>query len=193
MKPSAFKHVKNIEYFEFEEDFVEEGIRCIPMIVRFKLDKAGIKLKLNEWAKFNVDEKVRLALLECNEEEEIKKYNQFVSNLIRCYTNKEATVLAIDINPAWNNKVKIPSELLEKVLEFDNIINNEQWSSLTVLQRFALLKLCRSNHENKNLPIAPAPKGNAHYYSLEVLIYVFASPIKKAKMAKKYYFNTKVS
>jgi hypothetical protein len=154
MQPSEFKHIKNIEYFEFEEGFVEEGIRCIPMIVRFKLDKAGIKLKLNEWAKFSVDEKVRLAFLECNEEEEIKNYNQFVSTLIHHYTNKEATVLPIDKNPAWDNKVVIPVELLNKATAFDNAISNEQWSSLSELQRFALLKLCRSNHENKNLPIA---------------------------------------
>ncbi len=154
MQPSEFKHIKNIEYFEFEEDFVDEGIRCIPMIVRFKLDKAGIKLKLNEWAKFNVDEKVRLALLECNEEEEIKNYNQFVSILILRYTNKEATVLPIDVNPAWSNKIKIPVEITEKAMEFNNSIKKEQWSSLTELQRFALFKLCRSNHENKNLPIA---------------------------------------
>ena len=154
MQPSEFKHIKNIEYFEFEEGFVEEGIRCIPMIVRFKLDKSGIKLKLNEWAKFNVDEKVRLALLECNEDEEIKNYNQFVSTLILRYTNKEATVLQIDTNPAWSNKIQIPIEIIEKAMEFNNSIMNEQWSSLTELQRFALLKLCRSNHENKNLPIA---------------------------------------
>ena len=36
------------EGFVFEEDFVEENVRCIPMTVRFKMDAAGIKLKLAE-------------------------------------------------------------------------------------------------------------------------------------------------
>ena len=47
---SVFKDMAGIEYFNFEEDFVEKNIRCIPMIVRFKMDKAGIKLKLAEWS-----------------------------------------------------------------------------------------------------------------------------------------------
>jgi len=36
--------MNGIEYFKFEEDFIEEDVRCIPMIVRFKMDLAGIKL-----------------------------------------------------------------------------------------------------------------------------------------------------
>ncbi|WP_353849846.1 nitrate reductase associated protein, partial [Hydrotalea sp.] len=36
------KPTKKIEYFQFEEDFVEENVRCIPMIVRFKMDAVGI-------------------------------------------------------------------------------------------------------------------------------------------------------
>ena len=154
MGTSIFKKVNNIEYFEFEEDFIENGIRCIPMIVRFKLDKAGIKLKLGEWAKFSSEEKVRLALLECNEEEERKNYYHYVAALVQHYTNKAATPLLIDENPEWNNRIKVPAELLDKAMEFDKAISKEQWESLTILQRFALLKLCRSGHENKNFPIA---------------------------------------
>ena len=154
MQPSVFKHMKNIEYFEFEEDFMEQGIRCIPMIVRFKLDRAGIKLKLHEWVKFSSEEKVRLALLECNEEDERKNYYHYVAALVQHYTNKPATALQVDESPGWNNKIQVPSELLNKAMEIDKAITKEQWGSLTTLQRFALLKLCRSGHENKNFPIA---------------------------------------
>src|SRR5688572_30077237 len=38
---SSFFGRKDIEYFAFEEDFMEENVRCIPMIVRFKMDKSG--------------------------------------------------------------------------------------------------------------------------------------------------------
>ena len=44
-------------YFNFEEDFVENNVRCIPMIVRFKLDACGIKLKLSEWSKMVIEER----------------------------------------------------------------------------------------------------------------------------------------
>ena len=153
-QPSEFKQLGNIEYFDFEEDFMEDGVRCIPMIVRFKLDKAGIKLKLGEWVKFSSEEKIRLALLDCNEEEEIKNYHELAASLVQYYTHKEATELSVDKNPAWNNKTMVPAELLQKAMEAENTISKEQWQSLTMLQRFALLKLCRSSHENKNFPIA---------------------------------------
>jgi hypothetical protein len=144
----------SIEYFRFEEDFVEEGIRCIPMIVRFKLDNAGIKLALKEWATFNNEEKFQLALMECNNEEAVKKYRATVVTFVKKYTGKDARTLSIENEPGWNNDTTVPGELLLKAAEAGVNINTYQWKSLTILQRFALLKLCRSGHENRNFPIA---------------------------------------
>ena len=152
--PSEFRQLKEIEYFDFEEDFVEEGIRCIPMIVRFKLDKAGIKLKLGEWAKFSSNEKLELALLDCTNPEEVNRYHDTVASLVTHYTGKEATVIPIEKDPSWNNSATVPRELIQKTMELENTISTKQWKSLTTLQRFALLKLCRSGHENRNFPIA---------------------------------------
>ena len=41
----------NPVYFQFEADFVE-SLRCIPMQVRYKLDTCGVKLKLHHWHQF---------------------------------------------------------------------------------------------------------------------------------------------
>ncbi len=151
---SEFKGLKGIEYFNFEEDFVEENIRCIPMIVRFKMDAAGIKLKLSEWSKFNVQERVELAVKNCTTEEEAKMYNTYLSSLIKKYTNSEATVLAMNQNPEWADAKNVPAILQEKIQKLNYAINEEQWKRLTNLQRFALIKLSREGHESKNLPKA---------------------------------------
>ncbi len=150
---SEFSQLEDIEYFDFEEDFVEEGIRCIPMIVRFKLDKAGIKLKLAEWAKFSNDEKSVLALLACSSEGEITNYHNTVVSLIERYTGKGATALPIDKDPDWNSFL-VPPELNQRAMELDQAISTKQWNDLTTLQRFALLKLCKPGHENRNFPLA---------------------------------------
>ncbi|MGZ8559113.1 MAG: nitrate reductase associated protein [Chitinophagaceae bacterium] len=151
---SAFKDAAGIEYFDFEENFVERNIRCIPMIVRFKMDKAGIKLKLAEWNKFSVEERIELATIQCGNEEEARRYYNFLVGLISKNTGKEATCLAIDQNPAWADTDKLPGMLVEKLKEFDWNISTGQWKELTNLQRFALLKLCRPGHESKNFPKA---------------------------------------
>jgi len=143
-----------IEYFWFEEDFVEQNMRCIPMIVRFKMDNAGIKLKLAEWSKFNALERQELALKQIETKDELNEYRGFLSSLIYRYTGNTPTLLEANPNPAWVNLTTVPKALIEKSKEFNWEITTEQWSALTTLQRFALLKLCRPGHENKNFPKA---------------------------------------
>src|SRR5690349_16432371 len=88
-------------YFRFEEDFVEDNIRCIPMIVRFKLDACGIKLKLAQWSKFTAKERKQLSDMPCVTEEQIKAYGVFLQGLIAARTGHEATLLEPDSHPAW--------------------------------------------------------------------------------------------
>jgi hypothetical protein len=154
LRPSGFKQLKGIEYFDFEEDFVEENVRCIPMTVRFKMDAAGIKLKLTEWSKFSEDERIELAIKPAATKAEIAMYHGYLAALIKKYTHAAATALAVDSIPAWANLKLIPALLQEKAKEFNLIISLVQWQQLTNLQRFALLKLCRPGHENKNFPKA---------------------------------------
>jgi hypothetical protein len=151
---SEFRNLRSIEYFQFEEDFIEKNVRCIPMIVRFKMDAAGIKLKLAEWAKFSVEERIELALKPCSSKEEISAYNNYLAGLVVKYTGKEATILYADQFPDWANTDTVPDLLNEKAKEYGWTISKEQWKLLTDLQRFALTKLYKEGHENKNFPKA---------------------------------------
>ncbi|MDB5020053.1 MAG: hypothetical protein JWQ28_1180 [Pedobacter sp.] len=148
--PSEFIGVKGIEYFNFEEDFVEDNIRCIPMVVRFKMDAVGVKLKLSEWSKFKPKERVKLALMPIDMASELENYHQYLTSLISSYTGNTATNMEVDRQPAWGNIQQIPDLLIEKALEIQLELSTEQWQQLTDIQRFALLKLCRPGHENKN-------------------------------------------
>jgi hypothetical protein len=151
---SEFRNLDGIEYFNFEEDFIEENVRCIPMIVRFKMDAAGIKLKLSEWSKFKKEERIQLALLPAATGDETKEYHNYLATLIESRTSGTATTLTVNTNPDWENLENIPDMLIEKAKELDLVITTVQWKALTNLQRFALLKLCRPGHENKNFPKA---------------------------------------
>lgn len=142
--------MESVEHFEFEDDFVEKNIRCIPMIVRFKMDKAGIKLKLKEWNKFSVEERKELAVKACSNEEEAKEYNNYLAGLIKDRTGNEATSLAVEQKPGWSNINLIPEVVIEKAKEFDVAISRKQWQDLSNLQRFTLIKLTRPGHESKN-------------------------------------------
>jgi hypothetical protein len=136
-------------FFDFEADFVD-SLRCIPMIVRLKLDTCGVKLKLVEWNRFTQSECQQLVESPCEELTAVNTYREYVSELIFQQTGHGASLLEIDPQPAWLNDREIPPAITTKATEHQLNISRSQWKNLTPLQRFALIKLTRSAHENNN-------------------------------------------
>jgi hypothetical protein len=152
--------VENV-FFKFEEDFVEASIRCIPMIVRFKLDACGIKLKLAEWSKMTAEDREDLATAGCESSEEIAQYRDKLIHLIFTRTGNSATPIPVPDYPAWSRTDEIPYPIREKLVESSFDFSLVQWQQLRPLQRFALLKLSYPGHENKNFPKAMVEFGLA--------------------------------
>ena len=137
------------DFFQFEADFVD-SLRCIPMQLRFKLDNCGVKLKLSHWHEFSEQERQTLVEMPCTSKEECQNYQEFLQNLIIEKTGTPAKELLIEDNPAWMKEEEIPETIHQKAAESSLDITVEQWKKLTPLQRFALIKLSRPSHENKN-------------------------------------------
>jgi hypothetical protein len=137
------------DFFKFEADFVD-SLRCIPMQVRYKLDNCGVKLKLSHWHQFTEEERQSLVEMPCTSGEECQEYREFLQNLIIDKTGTAASEIAVEENPAWINEKEIPETIQIKAAESKVNITVEQWEKLAPLQRFALIKLSRSSHENKN-------------------------------------------
>ncbi len=152
--PSPFAGLQGIEYFDFEEEFMANGIRCIPMAIRMKMDMAGIKLKLGEWNRFTVEDRITLALKPCGEGPEIESFRQFLASLIQDRAGKLPKYIEVDAEPEWQNRSFVPMAVFLKGISFGVLIGLKEWGNLTALQRFALIKLCRAGHQNHNFPAA---------------------------------------
>lgn len=137
------------QFFKFEADFVD-SLRCIPMQVRMKLDTCGVKLKLNHWHQFSQQERQTLVEMPCSTAEEVQIYQQHLQQFVINHTGTPASELPIDEHPAWMDAATIPSSVQEKAGELGVSLTTEQWAGLTPAQRFALIKLSRPSHENKN-------------------------------------------
>jgi hypothetical protein len=135
--------------FRFEEEFVDD-LHCIPMVVRFKLDTCGIKLKLAQWNQFSQDEREQFIFQPCTTEEEIADYREFLKDLIFMYSETDASEIPIEENPPWLDISVIPPALVTKAQDHDITLSLQQWQNLMPLQRFALIKLSRPSHESKN-------------------------------------------
>ena len=138
-----------MSYFQFESDFVD-SLQCIPMQVRMKLDNCGVKLKLVHWNQFSQSQRQSLVDMPCQTEGETQAYKEFLQNLVIEKTGQPAKELAIAPHPPWLDDATIPQNVQTKVKECQVDLSLQQWSSLTPAQRFALIKLSRPSHENKN-------------------------------------------
>uniref|UniRef100_UPI0018D31425 nitrate reductase associated protein n=1 Tax=Gluconobacter thailandicus TaxID=257438 RepID=UPI0018D31425 len=139
--------------FGFERDFADT-LRCIPMSVRMKLDECGIKLSLRQWSRFNYEDRYELCY-RSTESDTNETYCHFLEELIRTRANEEPVYLTQAQSIEWKDGRSVPICLQKQVIEKAlPPVRPEKWRTLTPLQRFSLIKLCRSGHENHNLPAA---------------------------------------
>jgi hypothetical protein len=137
------------DFFEFEADFTD-SLRCIPMSVRYKLDTSGVKLKLNHWNQFSPAERQQLVDLPCASTAEVATYRTHLRQMIQAQTGDLPADLPVASQPDWLNPTQIPDSVIAQAESVGQSITSEQWAQLSPLQRFALIKLSRSLHENSN-------------------------------------------
>jgi len=70
--------------------------------------------------------------------------------LVQQVQGSPADTLAIEANPAWADSEGVPAPVQAQAAQAGATITLDQWRSLRPLQRFALIKLSRPSHENRN-------------------------------------------
>ncbi|MBE9203318.1 nitrate reductase associated protein [Synechocystis salina LEGE 06099] len=145
-------------FFQFEADFID-SLRCIPMVVRYKLDTCGVKLKLSHWHQLSFAQRQYLTEANCETLAEVSHYGEKLQNWVTELTGQPASTLSVPDLPEWLNADQIPTQILTELAnKLPSVqspgITLTQWQSLTPLQRFALIKLSRASHENRNFLLA---------------------------------------
>lgn len=139
--------------FDFEADFAAT-LHCISMLVRAKLDRAGVKLSLKQWSRLQIDQREAVAQRACDTPIEIKLWRD---TLVDSLPDSHSAIieLPVDENPAWADTGIVPEALNTQTRRrLGSNLSLEAWARLRPLQRFALLKLARDSHEQANLPAA---------------------------------------
>jgi hypothetical protein len=137
------------QFFQFEADFVD-SLRCIPMQVRMKLDTCGVKLKLNHWNQFSQAERQKLTEMPCEDETTAAAYRDFLQELVTRYEGSPAKTLPVEPVPPWQDEAVIPATVITQTEKVGGHLTLERWQALEPIQRFALIKLSRPSHENRN-------------------------------------------
>ena len=137
-------------FLAFESE-LERSLKCIPMAVRLKLDQCGIKLSLSDWNQFPEGNRRNLLQARCDEPRQVTRYREALCRLIQVTLGGDPQLIAVPEIPPWDDAV-IPTQVTDKFTQMGvNLPTPTQWRALNTLQRFALVKLTRSAHENHNL------------------------------------------
>ncbi|MEM6255849.1 MAG: nitrate reductase associated protein [Cyanobacteria bacterium P01_D01_bin.156] len=134
--------------FRFEQEFID-SLRCIPMLVRLKLDTCGVKLKLNHWHQFSQTERRTLVTMPCDTQETVVAYQTYLQSLVTGYTGQPAKEIEVP-NPLPWMATTLPEQVEQQAATHGLTIDTDTWQGLTPSQRFALIKLSRPSHENRN-------------------------------------------
>jgi hypothetical protein len=147
------------QMFAFEHDFVST-LRCVPMAVRFKLDACGIKLTLRQWSRFTPEDRRDLLMASCETTEEIEAYRTTLVDLVALRSGEWAKPLTIPPCRQWETAARVALVVVDYARSLGvRPPDGAQWSALTQLQRFVLIKLTRDNHDNVNFVPAMAEFG----------------------------------
>ena len=136
-------------FFGFESDFVA-SMRCIPMAARLRLDLSGVKLKLNEWAKLGLPARAEAATLPCAGPADIAAYKEKVSARVAEACGAPPSLLPELPAREWDDGQNLPAQVMTQAEISGRHITQDAWAGLSRLQRFALIKLSRPGHENRN-------------------------------------------
>ena len=141
--------MNDTQLFAFEDDFVA-SLRCIPMAVRLKLDRSGIKLSLRQWSRFTRDDRRALLEAPCHTPAEVAAYRKELVALVTLRAREEARPLAEAPAPLW--EAASPPSVVAAYAQSVVVAppTPRAWGELSELQRFALVKLTRDNHDNVN-------------------------------------------
>jgi hypothetical protein len=138
------------QLFAFEHDFVA-SLRCIPMAVRLKLDRSGIKLSLRQWSRFTAEDRRELLATACGTAGEVSAYRNRLVELVAQRTQETAKPLPEPPAALRELAGDAPATVTAYARAVDVPPPTARaWRRLSELQRFALIKLTRDSHDNVN-------------------------------------------
>jgi hypothetical protein len=143
-------HAAASSVFGFESD-LERSLACIPLAVRFKLDKSRIKLSLDQWQKLPEGNRRNLLNARCESGVEIAGFRRALEVLIRAEFGDEPRRLEEGKDLPWDAQ-DVPPQVARRTAELGcTPLTASQWRALAPLKRFVLVKLSRDGDHGRNL------------------------------------------
>ena len=119
----------------------------IPLHVRMKLDLTGIKISLQDWLAFGVEERIVLCHLPIETEEEKQVFSGYLDFLSRKHRGGPVPTTSAMSNSLWDSVHQVPEPIAAKSAAQATPVTLAEWQRWKSHQRYALYKTALSNSE----------------------------------------------
>jgi hypothetical protein len=155
MNEDRTKEFTSMRRFQFEAD-IYETLNCVPMAVRRKLDRVGLKVGLDQWQALSRAERLAICYMPALSHDEHRALREVLVEASKarsgCLPKELSEAARAEASPP--SSVPILLATRSKAAGYD--LAEEVWQSLDEDERYALLKLGNGKTASHNLPMALA-------------------------------------
>jgi hypothetical protein len=129
-----------IRQFQFEDE-VHQNLGCVPMAVRRKLDRIGLKVSLAQWQALSLGERLAACHLPVASADECEALRTFLDEAVRARSGASAKPLPEAARGDADPPAAPPPLLITNARAEGVELDQSRWDGLDADQRYALLKL----------------------------------------------------
>jgi hypothetical protein len=144
-----------IRKFRFEDE-VHESLQCVPMAVRRKLDRVGLKIGLEQWKSLDRGERLAICHLPVASSDECDALTVFIREAMKRRFGVEPKALTDEQRASAEPPATPPTRVVSHARAVGFELSAAAWSRLDGDERFALMKMGDTETPSHNL--APALK-----------------------------------
>jgi hypothetical protein len=142
-----------IRKFKFEDE-MHESLQCVPMAVRRKLDRVGLKIGLEQWKTLDRGERLAICHIPADSGEECDALTYYIRETMMRRFGVEPKQLSKSQRASAEPPATPPNQLVAhaRALGFD--LSGPVWTRLDADERFALMKMGGLAQPSHNLAAA---------------------------------------
>jgi hypothetical protein len=127
-------------HFHFEED-IYCTLDCVPMTVRRKLDRIGLKVHLAQWQALGPGERLAICHLPADQADECEAMRTFVVEAVKRSSGVEPNDLPPDQCRTAEPPSEVPQSLMADAASAGAVLTQAMWDRLDGDERYMLTKL----------------------------------------------------
>jgi hypothetical protein len=144
-----------IREFKFEDE-MHTTLACVPMAVRRKLDRVGVKIGLEQWKALGRGERLAICHLPVDRHEEREALRLFINEAVLRVCGEEPRALSEAQRAVADPPSQLPAQVAERARAAGVALNQAAWERLDTDERYALIKLGGGAEASHNLAAALA-------------------------------------